>query len=319
MIEPLDVLAVMAHPDDAEIFCGGALVKSADAGERTGVLDLTAGEAGSRGTRESRAREAAAAAAEVLGLVERRCAGLSDARLTNDHESRVVVVNALRALRPRVVVTHWTVGRHPDHGTARRLGARRSVSCRIAELPRRRPRAHRPQKVVYALSFVEDAVKPTFVVDISGQIDRKIAALAAYGTQFQGTKGNWGGLSSGRAPGSRASSECSPPARVTDSAKLRRAVLDQGDHVRLYPRFGDGLNVLVEFSSSSESTWWPASRNLLQPRSWIPRKWVTGRSGSSSRDTAFGTGCYMRRTPSAASQRSTIPWISRSRLCVRAS
>ena len=83
MTEPLDVLAVMAHPDDAEIFCGGALIKSADAGERTGVLDLTAGEAASRGTIESRAREAAAAA-EVLGLAERRCAALRDTGLAND-------------------------------------------------------------------------------------------------------------------------------------------------------------------------------------------------------------------------------------------
>ena len=93
MIEPLDVLAVMAHPDDAEIFCGGALIKSAESGERTGVLDLTAGEAGSQGTIRSRAREAAAAT-EVMGLADRRCAGLQDAGLVNDVQSRVIVALA---------------------------------------------------------------------------------------------------------------------------------------------------------------------------------------------------------------------------------
>ena len=112
MIEPLDVLAVMAHPDDAEILCGGALIKSAKAGERTGVLDLTAGEAGSSGTIATRAREAECAAG-VMGLADRRCAGLEDSGLTNDRESRLVVAGMIRALRPRVVVTHWTEGRHP--------------------------------------------------------------------------------------------------------------------------------------------------------------------------------------------------------------
>lgn len=187
MIEPLDVLAVMAHPDDAEILCGGALLKSADAGERTGVLDLTAGEAGTRGTRESRAREAAAAA-ELLGLAERRCVGLPDAGLTNDRESRIVVAQAIRALRPRVVVTHWIEGRHPDHGAAARLARDASFLAGLRNFPAQGA-PHRPQKVVYALAFREDPVKPTFVVDVSDQMERKLAALAAYGTQFRDTKG----------------------------------------------------------------------------------------------------------------------------------
>ena len=187
MTEPLDVLAVMAHPDDAEIFCGGALIKSADAGERTGVLDLTAGEAASRGTVGSRAREAAAAA-EVLGLVERRCAGLSDANLVNNRESRSVVAGIIRALRPRVIVAHWTRGRHPDHRTAAALARDAAFLAGLRNFPAEGP-PHRPDKVVYALTFTEDAVKPTFVVDISAQMDRKIAALEAYGTQFRGKSG----------------------------------------------------------------------------------------------------------------------------------
>ena len=187
MTEPLDLLAVMAHPDDAEIFCGGALIKSADAGERTGVLDLTAGEAGSRGTIESRAREAAAAA-EVLGLADRRCAGLRDAGLLNDREARVAVAGMIRALRPRVVVTHWTRGRHPDHRAAASLARDAAFLAGLRNFPTEGP-PHRPDKVVYALAFSEPAVRPTFVVDISGQMDRKIAALEAYGTQFRGKSG----------------------------------------------------------------------------------------------------------------------------------
>lgn len=187
MTEPLDVLAVMAHPDDAEIFCGGALIKSAEAGERTGVLDLTAGEAGSRGTIRSRAREAAAAA-EVLGLAERRCAGLEDTGLVNDRHSRIVVAGLIRALRPRVVATHWTGGRHPDHRAAAALARDASFMAGLRNFPAEGP-PHRPEKLVYALAFTEEPVKPTFVVDITAQMDRKIAALAAYGTQFRGKSG----------------------------------------------------------------------------------------------------------------------------------
>ena len=198
MTEPLDVLAVMAHPDDAEILCGGALLKSADAGERTGVLDLTAGEAGTRGTRESRAREATAAA-ELLGLADRRCAGLPDAGLINDRESRVAVAREIRTLRPRVVVTHWLQGRHPDHGAAARLARDASFLAGLRNFPGGGA-PHRTMKVVYALAFREDPVKPTFVIDITDQMERKVAALAAYGTQFEGKTGMGEVFPAGRRP-----------------------------------------------------------------------------------------------------------------------
>ncbi len=187
MIEPLDVLAVMAHPDDAEIFCGGALIKSAEAGQRTGVLDLTAGEAGSQGTVETRAREASEAAA-VMGLADRRCAGLADSGLVNDQGSRIVVATMLRTLRPRVVVTHWTEGRHPDHRAAASLARDASFLAGLKKFPAAGA-PHRPDKVVYALAFREDPVRPTFVVDITNQMERKIEALSAYGSQFRGKSG----------------------------------------------------------------------------------------------------------------------------------
>jgi N-acetylglucosamine malate deacetylase 1 len=183
----LEVLAVMAHPDDAELLCGGVLLRSADLGERTGILDLTRGEAGSKGTAATREAEAEAAA-RVLGLQVRRNAGLPDAALRNDDDSRKVVATLLRELRPRVVVTHWTVGRHPDHRVAAELV---HDACYLAGLRRFDVPGdpHRPFKLVHALSYREDAPRPSFVVDITEQMERKLEALACYPSQFAGASG----------------------------------------------------------------------------------------------------------------------------------
>lgn len=183
-VDPLDLLAIFAHPDDAELLCGGALIRSADRGERTGVVDLTRGEMGSRGTPELRAREAAAAA-EVLGLAERRNAGLTDAHLQNTSEARAIVAGLLRELRPRVVVTHWPVGRHPDHRVASELvrDACYLSGLRNFEAP---GDPFRPLKLVYATAFREDADPPSFVIEVTEQIDRKIAAIECYASQFEG-------------------------------------------------------------------------------------------------------------------------------------
>ncbi len=184
MTDALDVLAIFAHPDDAELLCGGALAKSAAAGERTGILDLTRGEMGSRGSVELRAREAAAAA-EVLGLAVRRNAGLSDARLENTVEARTRIAGIVRELRPRIVVTHWTEGRHPDHRVAAQLvwDACFLAGLKKFDAPGER---HRPLKLVHATAFREDADPPSFVVDITAQIERKLEAIRAYGSQFTG-------------------------------------------------------------------------------------------------------------------------------------
>jgi bacillithiol biosynthesis deacetylase BshB1 len=185
--KPLDVLAIMAHPDDAELLCGGALAASADRGERVGILSLTDGGAGTHGSAERRAREAARAA-EILGVERHASAGLTDAALLNTAESRRVVVEQLRVLRPRVVVTHWTEGRHPDHRIAAELV---TDACFLAGLARF-PAAgapHRPFKLVYATAFREDAEPPTFVIDVSAQMERKLEAIAAFASQFGGKSG----------------------------------------------------------------------------------------------------------------------------------
>jgi N-acetylglucosamine malate deacetylase 1 len=187
MSEALDLLAIVAHPDDAELICGGSLIRAADAGHRTGVLDLTVGEAGSAGSAEGRTREAARAA-ELLGLAVRRNAGLPDGALENTVAARHRVAAVIRELRPDTVVLMWPEGRHPDHREASRLGQDGAFLAGLRRAPIK-GEAFRPRKVVYALSYREHAPKPTFVVDISAQMQRKLDAIFAYGSQFEGKKG----------------------------------------------------------------------------------------------------------------------------------
>lgn len=186
-MEPVDILAVMAHPDDAELLCGGSLIKAAGEGRRVAVLDLTAGEAGSAGTREKR-REEAEAAARVMGLCHRSSVGLPDAGIQNTPDARLAVAGHIRTLRPRVVVTHWTEGRHPDHRIAAELVHDACYLGGLKNLPAEGA-PWRPVKVVHALAFREDAPRPTFVVDVTDQMEGKIEALACYGSQFTGKAG----------------------------------------------------------------------------------------------------------------------------------
>jgi bacillithiol biosynthesis deacetylase BshB1 len=183
---PVDLLAIAAHRDDDELTCAGTLLRAVDAGHRTGILDLTAGETGTRGTAELREKEAAQAA-EVLGVSERRNARLPDAHLQNTDQMRRVVVEHIRHFAPRVVILPFAVGRHPDHRVASELGR---DACFLAGLARYDAGGtpHRPYKLLYALSYREDPVKPTFVVDISAQFERKLAAIKCYASQFDGAK-----------------------------------------------------------------------------------------------------------------------------------
>jgi bacillithiol biosynthesis deacetylase BshB1 len=180
----VDLLAIAPHPDDAELLCGGTLIRAADAGYRTGILDLTAGEMGSYGSPEQRKSESERAAG-ILGLTIRRTLGLPDARISNDEESRERLAQAIRELRPRTVILSYFEGRHPDHRVAAELGY---DACYLAGL-KNYPvsgEPHRPNKVLYALAYREHARKPTFVVNISGVFERKLEAIRCYGSQFDG-------------------------------------------------------------------------------------------------------------------------------------
>lgn len=180
----VSLLAIAAHRDDVELTCAGTLIRAADQGHSTGILDLTAGESGTRGSAAIRAAEAARAA-EIMGVAERRNAGLPDAHLANTDATRRVVVEAIRHFAPRVVILPFPVGRHPDHRIASELSRDACFLAGLAKYPADGT-PHRPFKILYALAYREDPVKPSFVVDISDQFDRKMAAIRCYASQFDG-------------------------------------------------------------------------------------------------------------------------------------
>jgi bacillithiol biosynthesis deacetylase BshB1 len=183
---PVDILAIAAHRDDVELTCAGTLLKAVDAGYQAAILDLTAGETATRGSANLRAREASKAA-EILGVTERRNAGLPDAHLENSDSARRIVVEQIRHFAARVVILPFPVGRHPDHRLASELGR---DACYLAGLARYDADGapHRPHKILYALAYREDPIKPTFVVDISAQFERKLAAIRCYASQFDGVQ-----------------------------------------------------------------------------------------------------------------------------------
>jgi len=186
--QTVDLLAIAAHRDDVELTCGGTLAKAVKAGHRVGVLDLTQGEMGTRGDAATRAAEAERAAS-TLGVALRLNANLPDAHLENDEASRKTIVELIRRTRPRVVILPYSIGRHPDHRIASELGR---DACYLAGLAKYAPGkggdAYRPFKVLYALAYREDPVKPSFVVDITDVFEMKMEAIRCYASQFTGAK-----------------------------------------------------------------------------------------------------------------------------------
>jgi bacillithiol biosynthesis deacetylase BshB1 len=185
----LDILAIAAHPDDIEQTCGGTLIRMAERGYRTGALDLTAGEMGTRGTPVERLAEAEVAARH-LRLDWRGNLRFPDARLENTLSARMTLAVKIRELRPRVVILPYWEGRHPDHYRASELGYE---ACFLAGLKKldEYSAPHRPYKVIYASLYAN--VKPSFVVDIGGQFEARMAALFSYQSQY-GAQGEGGGL-----------------------------------------------------------------------------------------------------------------------------
>ena len=176
----LDVLAIAAHRDDVEQTCGGTLLRMKSLGLRTGILDLTQGEAGTRGTAVERAAEAAEAA-RILQVDTREALDIADGRVENTYENRIKVAAVVRKLRPRVVILPYWTGRHPDHYTASTLGYE---ACFVAGLAKVDTGAtpHRPFKIVDASMYAD--VRPSFVVDISAHIEARFASLMAYRSQY---------------------------------------------------------------------------------------------------------------------------------------
>ncbi len=178
----LDALAVAAHPDDVELSVGGTLVKLARMGYRTGILDLTLGEAGTRGAPEIRALESRRAT-EILGLETRLTLNLGDSHIWVNEESRVQVVRALRQLRPGVVFTqHWE-DPHPDHAHTSQLVREAAHLAGLAKYDAQEGLERwRPSCVAYYL--FSRTVAPSFIVDIADTYERKWEAIRAHESQF---------------------------------------------------------------------------------------------------------------------------------------
>ena len=180
----VDVLAIAAHRDDVELTCGGTLLKAAARGQRTAIVDLTQGEMGSRGSAELRAAEASRAA-EILCVSARVNLGLPDAGIINTPETRAKLVRVIRQFQPRVVLAPSITGKHPDHRVSAELVTDACFLSGLAKIEPEVPR-FRPYKLLHCLTYREDPVKPTFVVDISDEFERKLLAIRAYASQFDG-------------------------------------------------------------------------------------------------------------------------------------
>jgi bacillithiol biosynthesis deacetylase BshB1 len=179
----VDVLAIAAHRDDVEQTCGGTLLVQHSLGSRTGILDLTRGESGTRGTAEDRAREAAAAAA-ILRVSHREALDLPDGNVENTRENRLKIAAVLRRLRPRVVILPYWQGRHPDHYTTATLGYEACFAAGLSrlELDPAHGAPHRPYKILYASLYAD--TRPSFVVDITPHIETRLQSLLAYRSQY---------------------------------------------------------------------------------------------------------------------------------------
>ena len=183
-LRPLDVLAIAAHPDDVEQTCGGTLIRMAEQGYRSGVLDLTAGDMGTRGTPEIRIEESKTAGEQML-LSWRQNLRWPDARLENHVGSRMTLAGVIRRIRPRVVILPYWTGRHPDHYRASEIGYEACFLAGLRRLEEDVP-PHRPFKILYSSLYAN--VTPSFVVDISRQFERRMNALFSYVSQYGDSK-----------------------------------------------------------------------------------------------------------------------------------
>ena len=182
----LAILAFAAHPDDVELSCSGTLIKHQELGLKTGIIDLTAGELGTRGNALLRAAEAEKAS-QLMKISIRENLGFADGFFKNDQEHLMPIIQKIRKYRPEIVLANAVEDRHPDHGRAAKLVADASFYAglvkvntldenNIAQLP------WRPKSIFHYIQY--NYIKPDFVIDISSEMDTKINVVLAYSSQF---------------------------------------------------------------------------------------------------------------------------------------
>ncbi len=182
----IDILAFAAHPDDVELSCSGSLMKHQQLGLKTGIIDLTGGELGTRGSSEIRAQEARKAT-EIMKLSVRENLGFADGFFKNDQEHLLPIIKKIRKYQPDIVFANAIEDRHPDHGRAAKLVA---DACFYAGLIKIETRGEdgkvqnvwRPKCLYHYIQY--NYIKPDFVIDISKEMDLKINSIMAYSSQF---------------------------------------------------------------------------------------------------------------------------------------
>jgi bacillithiol biosynthesis deacetylase BshB1 len=175
-----DAMILAAHPDDAELCCGGTILKMLETGKRVAIVDMTRGEAGTLGNAESRANECAAAT-ELLGVQERSNLALPDSRLQDDLQTRTLVVGAIRRLRPRLLFAPHTEDLHPDHAATGRVAREAFFCAGLAKFAPDQGTAFRPTQLISYPG--NDHVTPSFCVDISAYEGQKRKVIECYVTQ----------------------------------------------------------------------------------------------------------------------------------------
>ena len=177
----LDFLAFGVHPDDVELSCAGTLLIEKNNGKQTGIIDLTAGELGTRGTAAIRRHEAAAAA-KILGVDIRENLGMADGFFQNDEAHQLKIISSLRTYQPEIVFCNAPSDRHPDHGRSAKLVADAAFLSGLKKIETGALEAWRPK---YVFNYIQDRfLQPDFVIDITGVFEQKIEAIKAFSTQF---------------------------------------------------------------------------------------------------------------------------------------
>lgn len=191
MNNQVDILAFGAHPDDVELGCAGTIAKEISLGRKVAIIDLTEGELGTRGSVEIRYKESAKAA-EILGISFRENLKMRDGFFKNDEEHQMEVIKMIRKYRPKIVLCNAVDDRHIDHGKGSKLV---SDACFLSGLKRietvldgEKQEAWRPNVVYHYIQWKD--LKPDFVVDISGFMDKKVEAIMAYDSQFYNPNSN---------------------------------------------------------------------------------------------------------------------------------
>jgi N-acetylglucosamine malate deacetylase 1 len=182
----LDILAFAAHPDDAELSCSGTLLVEKLNGKKTGIIDLTQGELGTRGTAETRKIEAALST-QILQLDVRENLQMKDGFFKNDEAHQLKIITAIRKYMPDIILCNATEDRHPDHEKGAYLlhDATFLSGLRKIETIDEAGNIQAPWRPTYVFNYIQDRfLQPNFVIDISPVIDKKLAAIKAFNTQF---------------------------------------------------------------------------------------------------------------------------------------